>query len=97
MKTVLKDAFVDGWLDEGRLEKARQMTLQILCKRFSVSDDIRKRVETCTDMAMLDIWFDRAITAASIGEVFAELRVGSSPSLTVGATKRTVFAQVSRV
>lgn len=74
MKTVLKDAFVDGWLDEGRLEKARQMTLQILNKRFSVPDNIRKRIEKCTEMAVLDTWFDRAITATSLDEVFAELQ-----------------------
>jgi hypothetical protein len=74
-KTILKDSFVDGWVDSGRLDKARQMMLQILNKRLSVPDDISKRIETCTDMAVLDTWFDRAITASSLDEIFAELRM----------------------
>jgi hypothetical protein len=60
-------------LAKGSLQKARQMLLQILDKRFNVPADIHKRVETCTDTAMMDTWFDRAITAASLDEVFAEL------------------------
>ena len=70
MKTVLKDAFVDGLLNEGRAE----MLLRLLGKRFGVPESIRGRVETCTDTAQINIWFDRAITATSLDEVFTELR-----------------------
>jgi hypothetical protein len=80
MKLELKDAFIDGWIEEGlekggaegRLDSARQMTLRLLEKRFSVPEDIRKRVEECTDVAEIDAWFGRAITAKSLDEVFAE-------------------------
>lgn len=75
MKTVFKDAFVDGLLDQGHLRGVRQKTLQLLDKRFSVPEDVRKQVEECTDIAKIDAWFDRAISATSLEEVFAELRI----------------------
>ena len=75
MKTVFKDTFVDGLLDQGHLRGVRQMMLQLLDKRFSVPEDIRKQVEECTDIAKIDAWFDRAITATSLEEIFVELRV----------------------
>jgi hypothetical protein len=79
MKTVLKDEFVDGLLDQGRAEggvqTARKLLLQLLGKRFNVPARVRMRVEACTDTAKLDTWFDRAVGAASLDEVFAELPV----------------------
>lgn len=82
MKTVFKDAFVDGLLNQGRAEggaeTARKLLLQLLGKRFTVPDDIRRRIETCTDTPKMDTWFDRAITATSLDEVFAELRARRS-------------------
>jgi hypothetical protein len=44
-------------VDQGGLQKARQMMSQLLDKRFSVPDDIHKRVEGCTDIAKIDAWF----------------------------------------
>ena len=84
MKTVFKDAFMDGLLDQGRTEgraqgraqgsvqTARQMVLELLAMRFSVPDDIRGRVSACTDTAMLDAWFRRAVNAVSLDEVFTD-------------------------
>jgi hypothetical protein len=48
------------------------MLLKLLNKRFTVSDDARKRVETCTDEALLGTWFERALTVETLGEVFAD-------------------------
>jgi hypothetical protein len=36
------------------------------------SPDQRERVTSCTDLARLEIWFERAITAAGAAEVFAD-------------------------
>lgn len=74
MKTVLKDSFVDGWFNRGRAE----MLLVLLEMRFSVPDDIRKRVEKCSDETQIKAWFKRAVNASSLDEVFAELQVRSS-------------------
>jgi hypothetical protein len=71
MKTVQKDAFVDGLLNQGRAE----MLLELLGMRFSVPDDIRKRIEGCTDSEQIETWFMRVPGAASLDEVFAELPV----------------------
>jgi hypothetical protein len=76
MKTVWKDDFVDGLLDQGRedgrLSEAREKLLQLMGKRLSVSAAVRKRVEGCADISEINTWFDRAITAKSVKEVFAE-------------------------
>jgi hypothetical protein len=72
MKTVFKDAFVDGLLDQGRAQAARQMVLELLGMRFSVPEDIRERVNACTDTAVLNAWFRRAVNAASLDEVFTD-------------------------
>lgn len=77
MRTFPRDDFIDGMIDEGlhegALRKARQLLLQLLDERFGVPDDVRERVETCVDVAEVDTWFTRAITAASLDEIFAEL------------------------
>jgi hypothetical protein len=82
MKTVLKDAFIDGWIEQGLdqglkegLKKGRaEMLLELLETRFGMPDDIRKRVEKCTDETQIKDWFKRAISASSLDEVFAELQ-----------------------
>jgi hypothetical protein len=48
-----------------------KMLLRVLAARgFTVPDDIRAQVRSCTDTAQLEAWGDRAATASSLGEVF---------------------------
>lgn len=73
MKTMWRDDFVDGLLDQGALTDARAKLLRLLEKRqFAVSEKIREGVEQCADMSTIDTWFDRAIDATVIEEVFAD-------------------------
>lgn len=80
MKTVIKNPFIDAFIAEGRAEgraKGRaegeaQMLLRYLASRFTVPASIRDRVTACTDTDQLEAWFDRALTAATLDEVFAE-------------------------
>jgi hypothetical protein len=81
MKTVFKDSWVDGLLNQGRAE----MLLELLEMRFSVPDDIRKRVEKCTDTEQIKTWFRRVPSTVSLDEVFAELLVGLSFARTAGS------------
>ncbi|MBB4790410.1 hypothetical protein [Streptomyces nodosus] len=37
----------------------------------ALTEETRQRVTTCTDMPVLDLWFDRAIDATTLDEVFA--------------------------
>jgi hypothetical protein len=69
MRIELKDTFIDGWFNKGRAE----MLLQLLETRFSVPDRTRRRVEKCNDETRLKTWFQRAINASSLDEVFTEL------------------------
>jgi hypothetical protein len=71
MKTVLKDDFVDGLLDQGRAEGEGRIVLRILAARgLPVTDQIRDRITACTDTDRLEAWADRAVTADSIEEIF---------------------------
>lgn len=79
MATAFKDEFIDGLLDRGRAEgEARgraegegAMLLRVLAARgFTVPDDVRQRVQSCADIAQLEAWGDRAVTAHSLDEIF---------------------------
>ena len=83
MATVFRDEFIDGLLDQGRAEGLAEgeaqgraegeaaMLLRVLAARgFAVPDDVRQRVQSCTDLAQLEAWGDRAVTARSLKEIF---------------------------
>jgi hypothetical protein len=71
MATVFKDEFIDGLLDQGRAEGEAAMLLRVLTARgFTVSDEIRRRIQSCTDTAQLEAWCDHAVAARSLDEVF---------------------------
>ena len=71
MATVFRDEFIDGLLDRGRAEGEAAMLLRVLAARgFTVPDDVRQRVESCADIAQLEAWGDRAVTAKSLDEIF---------------------------
>ena len=59
---------------EGRAQGRTEMLLQLLSARFAVTATIRDRVRACTDTTQISTWFDRAVTASSLDEVFAKLR-----------------------
>ena len=74
MKTVLKDDFIDGWIEEGLKAGRAEMLLELLETRFVVPASTRKRIEGCTDATQIKAWFKRAVSAPSLDEVFAELQ-----------------------
>ncbi|MGV4985997.1 hypothetical protein ACVB8T_28290, partial [Streptomyces sp. NRAIS3] len=60
-------------LEQGRVQDRQEMTLRILEWRgISVPDAIRERVMTCTDLAQLENWAQRAVHASEATELFAE-------------------------
>ena len=77
MKTVLKDSFIDGYIEQGlakgRAQGEAQMLLRIMTARgIAVPEHVRLRVTECTDTAQLEAWFDRAITATTMDEIFSD-------------------------
>jgi hypothetical protein len=58
-------------------ERAKGTLAMLEVRRLSISDDVRDRIITCTDLARLRDWFDRAGTVERVEGLFgagAELR-----------------------
>lgn len=71
--TIVGDAQIAG-LEEGCVKKEAENLLHLLERRgLPVTQETRERVTSCTDLPTLDLWFDRAIDAATTEAVFAEL------------------------
>ena len=69
--------FVERIHDEGIAEgeakgEAKALLMLLDKRRLTLSVEQRDRVRTCADAAQLDLWFDRAVTASSAAEAFAE-------------------------
>lgn len=61
----------DEAIDKGKLAGELQMLLRLLDKRgLSLTEAQRERVLACTDEGQLQEWFDRALTAGDVGEIF---------------------------
>ena len=57
----------------GKAEGKAEAVLRLLDARdLAPSQEQRQRVTSCTDPAQLGLWFDRAITAGTVTEVFAD-------------------------
>ena len=58
---------------EGRAEGEAKFILRALHRRgITVDDESRERIESCTDQEALIRWFDRALVASSIEDVFKD-------------------------
>lgn len=55
----------------GEARGKAQDVLKLLASRgVGLTDELRERVESCTDIDQLDAWFDRALAASTAGDVF---------------------------
>jgi hypothetical protein len=73
-----------GW-ERGRAETRAEDVLRILDARgMPVTEEVRQRILTCTDIATLDRWFTRALRARTLagvlGDVSQERECGSGVS-----------------
>jgi hypothetical protein len=63
----------DQGIAEGEAKGKAEAILRLLDARHLVpSGEQRQQVASCTDTLQLDRWFDRAITAGTAAEVFAD-------------------------
>jgi pyrroloquinoline quinone (PQQ) biosynthesis protein C len=70
---TLAERIHDQGMAEGEAKGEAKALLRLLFARgLAPSEAQRNQVTTCTDSAQLDLWFDRAITAATAAEVFAD-------------------------
>jgi len=59
-------------LVEGQLTGTRACLRRVLvCRQLTPSKGDDARIDTCTDLATLERWHDRAVTAVSVSEVLA--------------------------
>jgi hypothetical protein len=79
--TEWKDDFIESYVNVGLekgleqgLEQAKsEYVLKALDKRgLELTMEQREQVSACTDLAQLDQWFDRALTAATTADVFRD-------------------------
>jgi hypothetical protein len=68
---------ISEWSDKGRAEgratEARSLLLKVLAARsFSVSPDVRARIDGESDVARLEAWLEAAVIAGTIGDVFRD-------------------------
>ncbi|HEX8435443.1 Rpn family recombination-promoting nuclease/putative transposase [Archangium sp.] len=68
--------------EEGRREGQRQGLIQgrtesilriLTVRGMHIDEEARQRILTCTDLATLDRWFDRSLTATTLSEVLDDL------------------------
>jgi hypothetical protein len=58
---------------EGEAKGKAGAVLRLLdARHLATSKEQRQRVTSCTDSGQLDLWFDRAVTAGTAAEVFAD-------------------------
>ena len=58
---------------DGKIEGKIENLFKLLAHRnLGLDEPLRGRVLACTDEAQLERWFDRALTATNLGDVFAE-------------------------
>jgi predicted transposase/invertase (TIGR01784 family) len=56
----------------GLVEAKRDALLRVLTQReFTLTEDARARITACADVTMLDQWFDNALAAKTIADVFS--------------------------
>jgi hypothetical protein len=65
--------FVERIHDQGIAEGKAEAVLKLLdARHLAPTNEQRQQVTSCTDAVQLDLWFDRAITAGTAAEVFAD-------------------------
>ncbi|MFI2204107.1 hypothetical protein ACH47Z_25650 [Streptomyces sp. NPDC020192] len=71
--SFFKSSLAEELRDEGRAKAKAEDVLRLLDRRgVEIQDEARERVTSCDDLDLLNVWFDRAITATSASEVFTE-------------------------
>jgi hypothetical protein len=66
----MRQQLIEKGLLEGRLTATRASLRRVLARRqLTPSKDDDARIDACTDLATLERWLDRAITAVSVSDV----------------------------
>ncbi|MGV9921126.1 hypothetical protein ACWDUK_28565 [Streptomyces cellulosae] len=70
--TLFEEKYLEGRA-EGKAEGKAEAILHALRVRgIAVSDEVRERITTCTDLDTLTTWFDRSLTVSRAEDLFAD-------------------------
>jgi hypothetical protein len=70
----LMRSYGEELIEQGVAKGRAEYVLRVLAARgVHVGDEARQRILTCTDVATLDRWFDRALSASTISEVLDDV------------------------
>ena len=70
--TLFEEKYLEGRA-EGKAEGKAEAILHALRVRgIAVSDEVRERITTCTDLDTLTTWFDRSLTVSKAEDLFAD-------------------------
>jgi hypothetical protein len=68
-----KSDFVESFVEQGHVQTKREDLLKVLDLRgLRPTEEQRARVGSSTDLAQLDRWFERSLTATAAAEVFTD-------------------------
>jgi hypothetical protein len=66
-----KSDFARGYYGQGKAEGKAETVLDVLSTRgIDVPEEARLRISECTDLALLESWVRRAVTASSVDGLF---------------------------
>lgn len=72
-KSDFIESYEERGLEQGSLTTKRKDVLKVLdVRRLRPTDAQRAQVEASTDLAQLDLWFERSLTAATAADVFKD-------------------------
>ena len=70
-KSDFIESYVQQGVQQGEVKAKAEGVIKIIDTRgIHATDQQRDRVSSCTDIAQLDEWFDRALVAASAADIF---------------------------
>ncbi|MGH1555737.1 hypothetical protein ACRAWF_39600 [Streptomyces sp. L7] len=73
MATSWERAYLEGQAEGAAAGEAKGVLRVLEVRGLVVSDDVRERVSTCTDLDRLNDWLDRAGTVERAEELFDEV------------------------
>lgn len=83
LERVLRDAHrrmynrgkANGWEEgklEGKAESEAEVLLRVVTRRgLAITSEQQRQILACTDIAILDGWFDRSFSVGSVDELLA--------------------------
>ncbi|MFD7130426.1 hypothetical protein [Streptomyces sp. NPDC059894] len=70
--TIIEEAFNEGEAKGEAKGRAKAILRVLELRDIEVPEAVRERVNSCTDLDLLDTWLDRSLTASTAEDLFGE-------------------------